>query len=65
MHHIYLIVRSIKNEQNESLGYQLSTPWVFRVRKPPQDRPEGVFCIIGLCIQEDLKQCPREVDADR
>lgn len=24
MHHIYLIVRSMKNEQNESVGYQLS-----------------------------------------
>jgi hypothetical protein len=26
VHHVYLVVRSIKNEQNESIGYRLSTP---------------------------------------
>jgi hypothetical protein len=29
MHHVYLIVRSIKNEQNESVGYQLSINGLF------------------------------------
>jgi hypothetical protein len=52
MHHIYLIVRSIKNEQNESLGYQLSTRGVFRVRKSATDRPEGVLRVFGVRIQE-------------